>query len=1053
MTFLSEAQLESQCMDRLAELGWFTTTGLEIAPGTGERLDWAELYIRPRLRSAIARINPELPDSSVDEAVSKVLTPESADPLAENLRIHKLLTSGIQGIEYIDAGGTPQLPTVHLIDRRDFDKNEFLAVQQVRLIDRDHERRFDIVFYLNGLPISIAELKRPALSDTAIEDAHAQLQTYLREFPLAFSATAYCLIADSTNARYGSVFTPVEHFAAWNVDPDGRAVPQPPPVWSETETALAIDGLYEPTRLIEMLDHYVGFNHDDGKPVKMVAKPHQYFAVSKAISKTVDAVKSDGRAGVVWHTQGSGKSFEMELYTAQIMRHPALGNPTVVVITDRTELDGQLFQGFFGSEFLPEQPQKMSKRSELRMALDRRSGGIIFTTLQKFGRTQDERESGADHPLLSNRRNIVIVVDEAHRSHYDDINGYAKHLKRALPNATMIAFTGTPISETERDTREVFGDYIDIYDLTRAVNDGATVPVYFEPRVIDVDVPDDVAAELDEQATEVLEDLDESEQEKAKQAAAQISAVYGAPDRLRTLAADLVEHWDKRAAAVESELGVRGKAMVVVASRLIAVRLYEEITRLRPDWHDDRLDSGKIKVNISGKPSETELGDYMLRPSQRKALEARVRDPEDELEIVIVKDRMLVGFDAPPLHTLYIDRPLRGALLMQTIARANRTFGVKEEGLMVGYSPLTEHLYKALAEYTVDDQRQRPVGRKTEEAIGHLRDVLHVIGSELLADFDWRGALAKAGKTAYNDAVLGTVNHLRDRANPENDPLDPDEPTLKDRFNQQAQKMVGLWRLTRDADKEPVRKEVEFFHEVRKHMAAYDAQERRATGRAVSAQIEAVLRQMTSSAVEAGDVLDLFTAAGMPRPNLSHLDADFIRRMQEDKHPALAIEALQRLVQQEMRKNVRHNVVRQEELSEKLEALMTRYTNQQLSSAQIIAELVELAKLISAEAERGSELGLTEDELAFYDAVAANEAALNEMGVDKLAAIARDLVKSVRGNLTTDWAKRDDVQANLRLTVKRLLRKHGYPPDGQRAAVKKVIEQVETYAEDWQPEP
>ncbi|WP_026923548.1 type I restriction endonuclease subunit R [Glycomyces arizonensis] len=1051
MTSLTEAQLESQCMARLSELGWSTTTGQAIAPGTGQRSDWAELFIPPRLHAALTRINPSLPSSSIDEAVSKILTPESADPLAENLRIHKLLTSGIQGIEYTDSEGTLHLPTVHLIDRHTFSNNEFLAVQQVRLVDRDHERRFDIVFYLNGLPISIAELKRPALSDTAIEDAHAQLQTYLREFPLAFSATAYCLIADNTSARYGSVFTPIEHFAAWNVDPDGQPVPQPPSTWSNTETALALDGLYEPTRLIEMLDHYVGFNHEDGKPIKMVAKPHQYFAVSKAISKTVDAVRSDGRAGVVWHTQGSGKSFEMELYTAQIMRHRALGNPTVVVITDRTELDGQLFEGFRGSEFLPEQPQKMTKRAGLRTALDRLSGGIIFTTLQKFGRTQGERESGADHPLLSDRRNIVIIVDEAHRSHYDDINGYAKHLKRALPNATMIAFTGTPISEAERDTREVFGDYIDIYDLTRAVNDGATVPVYFESRVIDVDVPDDVAAELDERASAILDDLDESEQEKAKQAAAQISAVYGAPDRLRTLAADLTEHWDKRAAAVEAELGVRGKAMIVVASRVIAVRLYEEIVKLRPDWHDDRLDRGKIKVNISGKPSETELADHMLRPSQRRALEGRVKSAEDELELVIVKDRMLVGFDAPPLHTLYIDRPLRGALLMQTIARANRTFGVKEEGLMVGYSPLTEHLYKALAEYTVDDQEQRPVGRRTEEAIGHLRDVLHVIGSELLDGYDWRGALAKKHKTSYNDAVLGAMNHLRDLANPANDPLDPEEPTLKARFNQQAQKMVALWRLARDADKEPVRKEVEFFHDVRGHMAAYDAQERRAAGQAVSAQIEAVLRQMTAAAVEAGDVLDLFTAAGMPRPNLSHLDADFIRRMQEDKHPVLAIEALQRLVQQEMRKNVRHNVVRQEELSEKLEALMNRYTNQQLSSAQIIAELVEMAKQISAEPDRGAALGLTEDQLAFYDAVASYPAALDEMGSGKLAAIARDLVRSVRSNLTTDWAKRDDVQANLRLVVKRLLRRHGYPPDGQRAAIRKVIEQVETYAEDWQP--
>jgi type I restriction enzyme R subunit len=1052
MTPLNEAQLESLCMARLGELGWSTLTGSAIAPGTGERVDWSDLAIPSRLHSAIARINPDLPESVVGEAVSKVLTPESGDALAENHRVHKLLTSGIQGIGYTDEFGVEHYPTIHLIGRDDPDLNEFLAVQQVRLVDRDFERRLDIVLYLNGLPISIAELKRPALSDTAIEDAHAQLQTYLREFPLAFSATAYCLIADGTNARYGSVFTPMEHFAAWNVRTDGELV-KTPLTWADTELGLSLDGLYEPVRLIEMLDHYVGFNTQDGHLVKMIAKPHQYFAVSTAIGKTVEAVRTDGRAGVVWHTQGSGKSFEMELYTAQIMRHAALGNPTVVVITDRTELDGQLFEGFFGSEFLPESPQKMTKRTELRAALDRLSGGIIFTTLQKFGRTKAERDAGADHPLLSDRRNIIIIVDEAHRSHYDDINGYAKHLKRALPNATMIAFTGTPISETERDTRQVFGDYIDIYDLSRAVHDGATVPVYFESRVIDIDITDEDAAELDAQAAQILDDLDESEQARVKQAIVRINLLYGAPDRLRTLAADMTEHWDKRAAAVDEATGMRGKAMVAVASREIAVRLYDEIVKRRPDWHDDRPDRGKIKVNISGKPSETDLGPHLLRPSQRKALEARVRDSEDELEIVIVKDRMLVGFDAPPLHTLYIDRPLRGALLMQTIARANRTFGEKKEGLMVGYSPLTEHLYKALAEYTTDDQEQKPVGRKTEDAIGPLRDVLDVIGSELLDGFDWRAALAKQHRTRYNDAVLGAVAYLRDPAHPENDPLDPDEPKLKDRFNHQVQKMVGLWRIARDSDKESVRDDVEYFHTIRKYMAAYDAQERRAAGRAVSAQIEAVLRQLTASAVEAGDVLDLFAAAGMPRPDLSHLDEDFVRRMQQDKHPVLAIEALQRLVQQEMRKNVRHNVVRQAELSEQLEALMVRYTNQQLSAAQIIAELVELAKLVSADADRGASLGLNADELAFYDAVAANESAISEMGPDKLAAIARDLVKSVRANLTTDWSKRADVQANLRLTIKRLLRKHGYPPDKQKAAVKKVIEQVETYAEDWQPEP
>ena len=1052
---MSEAGWEALAMDTLGELAWEAVEGKSIASGSGERQSWRELIIPGRLRAAIGRINLGLPESAVQEAVQVVLSPKSRDARGENHQVHRYLTDGIRSVIYADEHGAEHNPTIRLIDYADPCANDFLAANQVMVIDGDHKRRFDIVLYVNGLPLGVIELKKAGDENAGLEGAHAQVMTYVQELPLAFRCNVACVVSDGIRAKYGTAFTPFEHFAPWNVDDEGRPV-KPNSTDADLAINLLLYGLFEQRRFIEILGGYVAFAQSDGGLVKRIAKPHQYFAVSKAVGKTLEAVRSNGHAGVVWHTQGSGKSMEMELYANQVLRHRSLGNPTIVVLTDRTDLDDQLYGTFEASELLPEAPLQVMTRDQLRDELaGRRNGGILFTTLQKFGRTKEERESGRSHPLLSDRRNIIVIVDEAHRSHYDDLNGYARHLRDALPHATMIAFTGTPVSGAERNTQAVFGDYIDVYDLTRAVDDEATVPVYYESRLIPVNLPEDVDPELiDERADEATAGLDDSERERIQQVVAVMNALYGAPDRVRVLAADLVEHWEARSEQMRKFIGGPGKGIIVCATRQICADLYAQIIGLNPDWHDDDLAKGKIKVVYTGGPDDPDpIRTHVRRPSQNKLIQHRMKDIDDDLELVIVQSMWLTGFDSPPLHTLYLDRPMRGAALMQALARVNRTFRDKQDGLLVGYAPLTENLYAALAEYTATDQQTKPLGRDIDEAMSKVRDLLDTIGNVILIGYDWRAVKTARSPRAYINAVLGAVNYLRDPATPGNQ-VEETEATLGERFRAAASKLARFYALcSTHKDMRELRDEIAFFEEIRVWIAKMDAEERRAQGLPVPADVEMYLRQLTAGAVEAGKVTDLYEAAGIPRPDLSHLDQAFIERMQQTRNPHLAIEALRRLVEQEMRTVTRHNVVRQQSFSDRLVALMTRYTNQTLSAAQVIAELVAMAREVSEDANRGQAFtpALSHDELAFYDAVAQNESAVTEMGTGVLADIARDLVKSLRRDVTTDWVSRDDVRAKLRSTIKRLLARHGYPPDAQPTATELVLRQMETFAEEWSP--
>ncbi|MDQ1248138.1 MAG: type restriction enzyme subunit [Actinomycetota bacterium] len=1061
---LTEADWEQFALDELAELDWQVKEGKEVAPGSGSRASWDDLVLRDELRAAIERLNPELPSSAVTEALTVATTPTSREALAENRLAHGYLTGGIRAVTYTDQFGAELTPTIRLIDLRDPTMNTYHAVNQVRVIEGERHRRFDVVLYVNGLPVAVIELKSAADENATTRSAYAQLLTYRDEFPLAFRYTVVCLASDGVTAKYGTPFTPYEHFAPWNVDDDGRRVDTNSPDHDGAEAlSLTLHGVFTQPRFLSLAENFVNFTPTG----KRIAKPHQYHAVLKAVAAIVEASRSNGQAGVVWHTQGSGKSEEMVCTAALSSRNPALNNPTVIVVTDRTDLDDQLFATFTDSQaLLGQKPVQVQSRHELRTELsNRRTGGILFTTLQKFGRTQAERDSGADHPLLSERRNILVIVDEAHRSHYDSLDGYARHLRDALPYATLIAFTGTPLTTADANTREVFGagkDYIDVYDLKRAVDDGATVRVYHEPRLIPVSLPADLDPNtIDEQADALTASMDDAQRRRAERAAVQMTNVYGAPGRVATLAQDLVTHWETRRELMRPRLGGAGKAMVVCVSREVCVRVFDAIAALRPDWVDEAVERGRMKIVFHGEPSdEPRLRRHALRPSQETAVLERAKQIDDELELLIVQSKLLTGFDAPPVHTIYMDRPMRGANLMQALARVNRRFRRKEDGLLVGYAPLTENLTKALAEYSHGDREDQTLGRDVDRAITEIRNEYTTI-TGLLHGIDWRSLLADtSNRHARRRAVRLVTDHLRSPRTPGNQ-VEPGEPTLATRFREAATRLERYHRLcamSRDiaerfSDLRTWRRDIAFFVEVRAWTVKLDAADREAAGLPVTEDVGWYLSQLAASVVEAEEITDLYAEAGIGHLDLTRLNEEALRRLQSSETPHLAAEALRRLIEAKMREVTRHNIVRRDTFSDRLQNLMRRYMLQQLTSAQVIAELVAMAKDISAEARRGERFDppLNHAELAFYDAVAQNDLAQTLMGDDTLADIARALVTDIKTNLRVDWLSREPVRAKLRTRIRRLLASYDYPPDAERAAVDLVIKQMETFANEWAP--
>ena len=1027
---MTEDQLEQEALGWLADLGYTHLYGPDIAfdgPGP-ERKDYREVLLTQRLSNAIDRLNPSIPLPARQDALQQVISLGIPSQLSANRYFHQLLVAGVP-VQYNKDGDT-RGDFVRLIDWTNASNNEWLAVNQFSIKGPHHTRRPDIILFVNGLPLVLLELKNPADEAADIWKAYDQIQTYKEQIPDVFQYNELLVISDGTDARFGSLSSNSERFMQWrtidgvNLDPLGQ--------FNELETL--IRGLCAPAYLLDYLRYFILFE-DDGTLIKKVAGYHQYHAVLAAIQHTVAASRPEGshKGGVVWHTQGSGKSITMTCFAAMVMQETAMENPTIVVITDRNDLDGQLYGVFsLAQDLLREQPVQANTRQDLRAKLGNRpSGGIVFATIQKFMPGEDEDT----FPILSDRHNIVVIADEAHRTQYGFgatlrgkpgqekyLAGYAQHLRDALPNATFVAFTGTPVSSEDRDTRAVFGDYIHIYDMQQAKDDGATVGIYFESRLAKLELKEAELPQIDAEVDELTEDEEESQQAKLKSRWAALERVVGAEPRIQAVAKDLVAHYEERCKAQD------GKAMIVAMSREICVHLYNEIKKLRPDWHNTDPEKGAIKVVMTGSASDKEL----LRPhiysgQTKKRLEKRFKDPNDPLRLVIVRDMWLTGFDAPCVHTLYVDKPMKGHNLMQAIARVNRVFKDKQGGLVVDYIGIANELQSALKEYTASKGRGRPTV-DAHEAYAVLEEKLDILRG-MLHGFDYSGFITGGHKT-----LAGAANHV----------LGLDDG--KKRFADTTLAMSKAFSLCCTLDEaKAVREEVAFMQGVKVILTKRDITQQKKTDE----ERELAIRQIVGSAVVSEEVVDIFDAVGLDKPNIGILDDAFLAEVANIPERNLAVELLERLLDGQIKTRFARNIAKVKQFSEMLRDVVKRYQNRSIETAQVIEELIEMAKKFQEAARHGETSGLTPDELLFYDALADNESAVRELGDEILKKIAQELTESLRKNITVDWSKRESIRAKLRILVKRILRKYKYPPDQAEGAIDIVLRQAQELGEAW----
>lgn len=1032
---MTEDQLEKEALEWLSELGYTHLYGPDIAHDGSDpqRESYRQVVLKERLRAAIAKLNPQVPLAAREDAIKQVVDLGVPAQLSANRLFHRLLVSGVP-VQYQKDGET-RGDFVRLIDWTNVRGNDWLAINQFSIQGPKHTRRPDIILFVNGLPLVLLELKNPADVNADLWKAFDQLQTYKEQIPDLFHYNEILVISDGSEARMGSLSADAERFMNWRTI-DGEQL-DPLGQFNELETLLR--GVMAPEMLLDYLRYFVLFE-DDGRLVKKIAGYHQFHAVRAAIRQVVTASRPGGthKGGVVWHTQGSGKSITMTCFAARVMQAAAMENPTIVVITDRNDLDGQLFGVFsLSQDLLREQPVQAETRGDLREKLGNRpSGGIVFATIQKFMPGEDEDS----FPVLSTRSNIVVIADEAHRTQYGfhaslkapDLKvaeasaryqvGYAQHLRDALPNATFVAFTGTPVSSEDRDTRAVFGDYIHVYDMQQAKDDGATVAIYYESRLAKLSLKDSELAHIDDEVDELAEDEEEDQQSRLKSRWAALEKVVGAEPRIKSVAADLVAHFEERNQAQT------GKAMIVAMSREICVHLYNEIVALRPDWHDEDPEQGAIKVVMTGSASDKALLRPHIYPGQvKKRLEKRFKDPKDPLQLVIVRDMWLTGFDAPCVHTLYVDKPMKGHNLMQAIARVNRVFKDKQGGLVVDYIGIANELKAALKEYTASKGRGRPTV-DAHEAYAVLEEKLDVLRS-LLHGFDYGDYL-----TGGHKLLAGAANHV----------LGLEDG--KKRFADNALAMSKAFTLCCTLDEaKAVREEVAFLQAIKVLLTKREISARKKTDE----ERELAIRQIIGNAVVSGEVVDVFEAVGLDKPNIGLLDDEFLAEVRNLPERNLAVELLERLLEGEIKSKFASNLAQEKKFSELLDNVIKRYQNRSIETAQVIEELIEMAKKFAAASKRGEQLGLNDDELAFYDALANNEASVRELGDEILAKIAHELTAGLRQNVTVDWSNRDSVRAKLRLMVKRILRKYKYPPDQQEGAAQLVLEQAEMLCAGW----
>ncbi len=1064
---MTEDQLEQEALGWLASVGYspLNARDLDHLDPRLVRASTREVVLSVSLRAAIDRLNPSVPAAAREDAFKQVLDMGQPALLSGNRAFHRVLVAGVP-VQYQKDGET-RGDFVRLMDWHDAGRNEWLAVQQFTIKGPRHTRRPDIILFINGLPLVLVELKNPADLNADIWKAYDQIQTYKEQIADVFTFNELLVISDGTEARMGSLSANAERFMQWRTI-DGVAL-DPLGKFQELETL--VRGVLAPAYLLDYLRYFVLFE-DDGHLVKKVAGYHQFHAVRAAVEQVVIAASTDeatrrGKGGVVWHTQGSGKSITMTCFAARVMQEPRLENPTIVVITDRNDLDGQLLGVFsLSQDLLREQPQQATTRQRLREWLENRpSGGIIFATIQKFMPGEDEDT----FPCLSQRRNIVVIADEAHRTQYgfeaklktrkvkDGVShavayvtgdgqkvastadfappeynakyqaGYAQHLRDALPQATFVAFTGTPVSSTDRDTRAVFGEYIHVYDMQQAQEDGATVAIYYESRLAKLGLNEGELSHLDEEVDELAEDEEESQQAKLKSHWAALEKVVGAEPRIASVAADLVAHFEERNNTQD------GKAMIVAMSREICVHLYNEITRLRPEWHSDDPEQGAIKIVMTGSASDKALLRPHIYSSQtKKRLEKRFKDPSDGLKLVIVRDMWLTGFDAPCVHTLYVDKPMKSHNLMQAIARVNRVFRDKQGGLVVDYIGIGEDLKAAMKEYTASKGRGKPTV-DAREALAVLLEKMDVLRA-MLHGFDYADFLKGGHKT-----LAGAANHVLGLKSDK-------ERDGKKRFANHALAMSQAFSLCCTLDEaKSLRDEVAFMQAVKVILTKREVSSQRRSDEAR----DLAIRQIISSAVVSGEVVDIFQSVGLDKPNIGLLDDDFLAQVHNLPEKNLAVELLERLLQGEIKSRFASNVVQDRKFSDLLADVIRRYQNRSIETAQVMEELMAMAKKFREAANRGDQLGLREDEVKFYDALANNESAVRLLQDETLKKIAQELTQSLRENLTVDWSERESVRAKLRLMVKRILKKYKYPPDQQDGAVQLILEQAQALGEAW----
>jgi len=1011
-----ESVVEEAAIQWFDELGYAYVNGIEIAPdGTSpERASYGSVILEGRLRAALGRINPHLDADTLDDVTRRLGRLDSPSLEENNLAFHRMLTRGIEVQVRTDSGIRGDL--AWLVDFQNPDNNDWLIVNQLTVIEGKHNRRPDLVIYLNGLPIAVIELKNPEDENATLTSAWNQLQTYKAHIPTLFNTNEILVLSDGAEAKIGSLTAGTEWFGAWRTVDGSEVAPDAVP-----QLQVLVEGVFEKQRLLDYLRYFIFWETDDGY-VKKLAGYHQYHAVNKSVAATVKASSPEGdkRIGVVWHTQGSGKSISMCLYAGKIVVEPFMANPTLVVITDRNDLDGQLFSQFSKALDLIPHPSQAESREDLRELLKVASGGVVFTTIQKFGTA-----AGEHMPLLSDRRNIVVIADEAHRSHYAFVEGFARNLRDALPNASFIGFTGTPIEFDDKSTPAVFGDYVDTYTISQSVEDERTVPIYYEARLAKIKLPDDAKPVLDEDFEDVTEGEEEPTKAKLKSRWARLEAMVGTEERLEQIAKDIVEHWERRKEIID------GKAMIVVMSRRIAVDLYDQIVKLKPEWHSDKDEEGHIKVVMTGSSSDPlNFQPHRRNKPQQKQIEKRFKNPDDSLEMVIVRDMWLTGFDVPCAHTLYMDKPMKGHGLMQAIARVNRVFRDKPSGLVVDYLGLADQLRKAVGTY--GGRKGEQPGLPVEVALDLLKEKFGIV-KDMFHGFDYSGYFtADAGKRL--SALTGGANYVLG--------LDDGKKRFMDemvKLNKAAAIAIHL------EGARGLRDEVGYFQAVQKNIRKYTIG---GSGKSTE-ELNAAIKQIISEAVASEGVLDVFGAAGIRKPDISILSDEFLAAVKASPHVNLQLELLKKLLSDEIKTMSRHNVVQSRKFSEMLERSLLAYQNRTLEAAEVILELINMAREMRDAPKRGEKLGLTDDELAFYDALADHGNVRDVMSDEVLSEIAHDLVEAIRSSVAIDWTQKESVRARMRTRIKRLLRKYGYPPDKREEAVITVIEQAEQVCRDW----